>query len=202
MKKFDSDCANFGSSLQANAIDQPEAFPEVDRKKVHEPRKTRALGKDAAEAGRFRVFSHAAQTWEEIRQVGGLHCVFLRAWRPLKFSHDVSENGQKMQVDGAIDLEGIPLSPMAPRFIYAAPLRGTGGIRRLSQSVWTSSGFWSKTRAHTMSANQGRLHGGGLFLCFFVSAFVCPFLPKESIGLGFWSASRLQSSPTRSMPTW
>lgn len=51
-----------GNSLQANAIDQPEAFPEVDRKKVHEPRKSRTLGKDAADAGRFRVFSHAAQT--------------------------------------------------------------------------------------------------------------------------------------------
>ena len=45
----------FGNSLQANAIDQPEAFPEVDRKKVHEPRKSRTLGKDAAEAGRFSM---------------------------------------------------------------------------------------------------------------------------------------------------
>ena len=88
-------------------------------------------------------------------------------------------------------------------FIYAAPLRGTGGIRRLSQSVWTSSGFWSKTRAHTMSANQGT--GSMAVVCFSASLFLrlfVQFLPKESIGLGFWSASRLQSPPTRSIPTW
>ena len=45
------DRANFRTGLEANALDQAEAFPEVERKKVKQPRKRRTL--ETAEAGRF-----------------------------------------------------------------------------------------------------------------------------------------------------
>ena len=66
--------------------------------------------------------------------------------------------GRKVDMDdleGSPDLEEIPLSPMTAA-IYAAPRCG-----RVARSVRPSSDFWSKTLAHIISANQGRLSGLG-----------------------------------------
>lgn len=62
------DCANFRTGLEANVLDQPEAFPEVERKKVKRPRKSRTL--ETAEAGRFASLRKKAivqvDLWERL----------------------------------------------------------------------------------------------------------------------------------------